>query len=329
MKKKSLLLASLLLLGSCCDDSSGSVVSQKFIHKYGFDISEQEWEQREEDGQIVSMLKNGVRVAHTYENGSLHGPTTYTFPNSSVVERTLIYDQGNLLKEVVHDTAGLPMREEMYEFDNRTIITLWDEKGAPLSIEEYNGEILMDGKYYTADHDLESQVINGVGERVKRDRSGLLISRDQIENGIMIARTSYHPNALIHTISHYDSYQLHGIQQKFTSTGKSLMDLHWNHGILDGEKVIYRNGIKVAAIPYVNGQKNGLETHFDDLGNLTAEIEWKVDKKHGCSKLFTDETIDEEWFYKGSPVTAQKFGMLTDRAKMIADFPTDLPKENL
>ena len=317
-----------MLIAGCSDDTNSSVVSQKFVHKYGFDLSEQEWGEREEDGQIISMLKNGVKVTRSYENGTLHGPTTYTFPNSSVVEKILVYDQGTLLKEVTQDPAGLPMREEVYEFDDRTIITLWDEKGAPISIEEYDGEYLMEGKYYTADHELEGQVLGGVGERVKRERSGLLISRDGIDHGVMISRTSYHPSSLVHTISHYDNYQLHGIQQKFTSTGKPLMDLHWNHGVLDGEKVIYRNGIKVAAVPYVNGQKNGLETHFDDLGNLTAEIEWKNDKKHGCSKLFTDETIDEEWFYKGSAVSAQKFEMLTERAQMIADFAIQKPVEN-
>jgi len=327
MKKQSLLLASILLIAGCSDDKN-SVVAQKFVHKYGFDLSEEEWGEREEDGQIISTLKTGVKVARSYENGALHGPTTYTFPNSSVIEKTLVYDQGTLLKEVTQDPAGLPMREEVYEFDDRTLITLWDEKGAPISLEEYNDELLVDGKYYTPDHELEGQVISGIGERVKRDRSGLLISRDGIDNGIMTSRISYHPSGLVHTVSRYDNYQLHGLQQKFTSTGKPLMDLHWNHGVLDGEKVIYRNGIKVAIIPYVNGQKNGLETHFDDLGNLTAEIEWKLDKKHGCSKLFTDETVDEEWFYKGASVTVQKFEMLTERANMIADFPIEKAVEN-
>ncbi|MDE3046359.1 MAG: hypothetical protein KGJ02_06925 [Verrucomicrobiota bacterium] len=322
MKKSHLFLgSSVLLLMVGCGGSDNTVVSQKYVHKYGFDISEQEWEQREEDGQIISTLKNGVRIVRTYENGALHGPTTYSFPSSSVVEKLLVYDQGTLLKEVTNDTAGLPMREELYEFDDRTIITLWDEKGAPISIEEYDGELLMEGKYFTADHELEGQVKGGNGERVKRDRAGLLICRDSIEQGLMTSRTSYHPNGLVHTISHYDNYQLNGIQQKFTSTGKPLMDLHWDHGILNGEKVIYRNGIKVAAIPYVEGQRNGLETHFDDLGNLTAEITWKSDKKHGCSKLYTDETIDEEWFYKGQAVSAQKFDMLLQRARMIADLP--------
>ena len=315
------LLALLAALIASCQNSAplDQIVSQTYVHKYGFDVSEEEWQERAQEGQVVAILKNGVKISRSFESGQLHGPTTHTFPHSSTVEKLLVYDQGTLLKETLYDPDGMPIREDLYEFDDRNIITLWDEKGVPLSIEEYDGEILMEGKYYTPEHSLEAHVEEGCGQRVKRDRTGLLISRDRIENGIIAERTTFHPTGETHAVSHYHDYQLHGEQLKFTSTGKPLMKLDWNHGILDGLKVVYRNGSKVAEIPYTNGLRDGIEYHYDDLGNLTAEIEWKNDKKHGFCKFYTDETVDTEWFFKGQSVTAQRFEMLQNRDRMVAD----------
>lgn len=322
MNHKRVLVAAcvpLLLSGCFSSDGINPVVSQQFVHKYGFSVTPQEWQEREGDGQIVEMLASGVKIVRSYENGALHGASTYTFPNSSVVEKLQVYDQGTLLKEVSYDGTGMPIREDVYEFDDRTITTLWDDKGAPLSIEEYNGGVLTDAKYYTASHELEGQVEGGFGERVRRDRSGLMLSRETIQNGIATVRTTYHPNGEIHTVSRYDGDQLHGEQLKFTSNGKPLMKLNWNHGVLDGHKVAFRNGFKVAEIPYVNGLKDGVETHFDDMGNLTAEIVWQKDKKHGPSKFFSEDSEEVEWFYRGQVVAKDRYDMLANRDRLVAD----------
>lgn len=321
MKRFPFLLTSCALITSCQTSSPlDDIVSQTYVHKYGFETSEKDWEARERDGQVVTMLKNGVKISRSFENGKLHGPTTYSFPHSQMVEKELVYDQGTLLKERVNDAAGIPIREEAYEFDNRKVITLWDEKGAPLSIEEYAGDALVEGKYYTAEHELEAKVDSGMGERVKRDRQGVLISKEEIDNGAVSCRTTYHPNGAIHTVSHYRDYQLHGSQLKYTASGKPLMELHWNNGVLDGEKIIYRNGSKVAVIPYVNGEKHGKEFHYDDLGNLTAEIEWRNDKKHGSTQLYTEDSVDTEWFFKGQSVSAEKFQNLESRDQVISEY---------
>jgi len=311
--------AGVLLTGCSSNKNTDDVVSQQFVHKYGFDVSEQEWEERAQDGQVITMMKNGVKVTRSYDNGKLHGSTTYTFPHSPIVEKLMVYDQGTLLKEVLHDAGGIPMREDVYEFDDRSIITHWDEKGSPLSIEEYVNESLQEGKYYTAEHELESQVENGNGTRIKRDRSGPMLCRDQIEKGAVVQRISYHPNGQIQSISNYQDYQLHGEQIKNTPSGKPLMVQHWNHGVLDGIKTIYRNGIKIAEVPYVNGQKHGTELHFDDFGTLTAEITWKNDKKHGISRFHSEEMTENEWFFNGQAVNEQKYDLLESRQKLIAE----------
>ena len=147
--KLALALTSGLFLASChCNNSLDQVISQKYVHKYGFNVSPKEWEERSQDGQIVEELKNGITITKSYENGELHGPTTYTFANSKVVEKLLVYDQGTLLKETAFDVAGMPMREDLYEFDDRNVITLWSDRGIPLSVEEYENDTLVHGKYF-------------------------------------------------------------------------------------------------------------------------------------------------------------------------------------
>ena len=310
-----------------CGSVSSDILSQQFVHKYGFNMSEQEWEERAKDGQAITVLKDGVRITRSYEGGQLHGITTYSFPHSSIIERLLAYDHGVLLKEVLHDARGIPVREEAYEFDNRTIITLWDEHGSPLSIEKYVDESLVEATYYTPEHELEARVESGNGERVRRDRTGLLICRDKIESGALTKRTSYHPNGQIHTVSHYRNFQLHDEQLKYTASGKPLMALQWNHGVLEGPKVIYRNGLKISEIPYTNGQKHGTERHFDDFGQLTAEIQWFNDKKHGASRFHTDETLFTEWYYRGQLVEEGKYRELETQDNFITDLNQSLKEE--
>lgn len=316
----SLWLLCALGITGCSTSSLPEIVSEKYVHKYGFEVSEEEWESRSQEGEHIALLQNGVEVKKTYEKGKLHGPTTYTYPHSKTVEKLLVYSNGTLLKETSFDLQGMPIREDLYEIDNHVQITLWNEQGVPLSIEEYEEDRLLEAQYFTPEHTLEGSVQDGIGYRYKRERKGELLSKDTIQDGYMIARITFHPSGEIHTVSHYKDYQLHGEQEKFAATGKPLLKLHWNNGVLDGYKITYRNGWKVSEIPFVQGKREGIERHFDDLGNLTAEIEWKNDKKHGMAKFYADDLTETEWFYKGQTVNAEKFQTLEERDLQFAKF---------
>lgn len=321
------LFASCLSLASCTTHDSPDILSQSFVHKYGFDLSQDEWVDRAQEGQIITRLQSGVVVTQNYANGALHGLTTYTFPHSTKIEKERLYDQGTLLQETLRDEHGIPIQQEMYEFDQRTILTQWDEKGVPMSVEEFEQGVLTEGKYYTQDHELEARVEDGFGERIKRDRSGLLISRDTLESGELVARINYHPNGTIQSLSHYAHHQLHGEQLTYTPSGKPLLKLAWNQGQLDGLKVIYRNGSKIAEIPYENGCKQGTEFHYDDLGNLTAEIQWRHDQKHGYTKFYAEDFVESEWFFNGTEVSAERFDLLTHREELIAEMNLHISEE--
>ncbi|NGX56448.1 MAG: hypothetical protein K1060chlam5_00691 [Candidatus Anoxychlamydiales bacterium] len=304
---------------SCNKDNDSNVVTQHFVHKYGFDMSEDEWQDREKEGQSISVLDSGVTVTNSYDNGMLHGATTYTYPNSETIDTLYVYDQGSLVKEVSHDATGLPYKEEVYELDTKKTVTFWDKNGVPISVEQYEDEKLINGKYYKPDNDIEASIQNGSGIRIKRDRDGELISKDTVEKGNLFSRTTYHPNGAIKSKMSFDGYQLHGEQLNYSPTGTVLMEMNWKHGELDGMKYVYQSGKKIKEIPYSNGKKNGVERHFDENSRLLVEIHWENDKKHGSHRVYSEENTDIKWYYKGKAVSLKKFEDFNFREKLIVD----------
>lgn len=300
--KKVIPIIALATVFSACTSSYNNVVSQRYIHKYGFDVSKNEWNERESDGKVVTLLENGVKVTESFENGVLHGPSSYTFPQSNTPEKIAIYDQGTLMKEVINDKKGVPIQEVAYEFDNRKVVTFWDQNGAPLSVEEYENDNLVEGSYYNSLGEVESTIENGTGLRVKRDRMGKLLLKDQMEKSNLVQRITFHPNGEIESISQFDNYLLHGEQKIFTPNGDLNMISQWNKGVLDGKKICYRDGIPFLEIPYANGKKNGVEKRFDDEGRLISETAYMDDLKHGPSIAYIGKESKTNWFYKDRPM---------------------------
>ncbi|MBN2478962.1 MAG: toxin-antitoxin system YwqK family antitoxin [Parachlamydiales bacterium] len=319
--KWALLALPLVFLTSCKNDKDddSDVVSQKFIHKYGFDMSENEWETREKEGKSITVLENGVTVTKTFNADILHGPTTYTFPNSSVIAQVDLFDEGTLIKQTFHDENGMPYKEESFEPGENTTITLWDKFGVPISVEQYQEGNLANGKYYKPDNDLEASIQSGNGIRMKRDRNGELLYKDVFEYGKLKNRTTYHPNGQVQSTMSFDDYDLHGEQITYSPSGTIVMRAEWDHGQLDGIKTAYRNGNKIMEIPYHNGKKNGVEKHWDDNGRLAAEIHWDNDKKHGSHREYKDEDTEIKWYYKGKNVSMKKFEEFSHREHLVVD----------
>src|SRR3972149_3913781 len=79
------------------------VISQRFVHKYGYALTQNEWESNQYPGQVITSLRNGVTITTTYENGVPHGACTHTFPNSQTIETYFLYNQGEKVKEIHYD----------------------------------------------------------------------------------------------------------------------------------------------------------------------------------------------------------------------------------
>ncbi len=313
------LIALPFIFSSCLNTSKENIISQRFVHKYGFIVDEKEWKNRDRDGKIEQILDNGVHVVKNYENGKLQGLTTHTFPYSPMIEKHYVYDQGELLKEIIHDRQGIPIVEEVYEYDQRTIITHWDAKGAPIRIEEYEDAQIITGTYFNSLNEVESKIENRSGTRHKRDREGTLLLIDQIQNSILTHRVTYHPNNQIHMTSHFENYQLQGNQKIYSPNGQVYLELNWQDGLLNGPKISYRNGIKFQHTSYVLGLKEGIERNFDEQEALVSEITYQNDLKHGMSVYYSrKDSVAKEWFYLGHLVTQEKFEMLIARDEMVA-----------
>jgi antitoxin component YwqK of YwqJK toxin-antitoxin module len=333
MKAKTFILFATLVgffLISCESSKDSNVISQRYIHKYGFDITKKEWDSRQGEGQIVTLAKNGVTVAQAYSDNVLHGTTTYTFPHSKIIHKTHVYEDGNLIKKVTNDKFGIPLFEESTEYDNRMVLTYWDEKGVPQRKEEYLNKLLISGDYFKPNNEKEAKIEEGSGYRILRTRQGKLLHKDLFEGGKLVTRISYHDNGQIQSKTSYKNYTLHGDQKKYAPNGNLVLDQTWDDGKINGYMYQYHNNLKIAEVYYDMGKKDGIEKHWTKDGSLTTEIHWEKGQKHGSDRFFSDEDTQINWYFRGKNVSPQTFQLKVYEEKLMAqikDNNTNYPLE--
>lgn len=308
------------LLSSCQkNDKDSEVVSQRFIHKYGFEVSQKEWEARNKNGEVIVTLSNGITQTSTYKSGVLHGAQNLSFPHSKIIQERCEYEEGTLVKKVSFEPTGLPIQEYSYDIEGKRILTLWDKNGVPLSMEEYENELLWSARYYNSQNEIEGTIVNGHGTRIKRNREGVLLSKEIVDNGKIVERKTFHPNGEIQSQSAFVDYQLHGRQETFSPSGKIITAANWVHGKIDGTMTCYRNNQIVNEIPYVDGKRHGIEKEYDLKGALVKEIHWDSDKKHGTARSYFDDYTDIQWYWKGVAVDLKKFQEQEFREQLMAE----------
>jgi antitoxin component YwqK of YwqJK toxin-antitoxin module len=320
------ILGALGILVCACQSHrrENDVVSQRYVHKYGYAVSQEEWESKNYPGQVITNLKNGVTVTATYENGYLHGPCNHTFPNSQTVEVYSLYNQDQLVKEIRYDIRGMPVREMVQLSPTRYSLTLWYNEGSPLSIEEYASEELLDAQYFTVNNETEGRVERGNGLRVRRDQYGTLISRDEIQGGYMVKRDTFYASGAPESSSHYLFEKLHGEKRAFAETGEPIAIEEYLNGALHGKATYFNNGTKYLEISYLDGFKNGIETHYVDGEEVSQEIHWENDKKHGPSTYYIDGYTQIHWYYDGERVSRNKYEELARLDDMISQISPDV-----
>ena len=315
-------ILNLLLLCGCKDDNKDdNVISERYIHKYGYAVSKQDWEEKNYPGQIITDLSNGVTITATFENGLKHGPTTYTFPHSQAIEHYFLYNQGNRVKEISYDSAGIPVKEWVQLSPTRYSITRWYSQGSPMAVEEFVGQELLEGQYLTIVNDLESRVEKGVGEAIRRDCNGVLLARELFEEGYAVKKEAFYPNGAPESIAYYYLNSLHGEKRTFAQNGEPLAIEEWVNGQLHGKSTYFKNGNRYLEIAYLYGQKNGIERHFVDADMISQEITWENDLKHGPSVFYADGKAEYHWFYAGESVSKRKYDEMTDMDQVISHTP--------
>ena len=322
MNKRYLPLAlSLLLLYGCGGSNSheNSIVSQKYVHKFGYAVSKEDWMQKDYPGQVITTLSNGVTITSTYEGSTLHGPTTHTYPNSQTIHYFYLYDHGTLSKEIVYNALGMPTRERVQLSPHRYTLTMWYHDGTPMCIEDYADEELLDGEYMTVNNEIESRVEKGNGLRITRDFKGTLLSKDIFENGYIAKQETFYPSGTPESIVHFAMNKLHGEKRTFAESGEPLSIEEWVGGQLHGKSTYFANGIKQVEIHYLHGAKNGPELHYRDDGMTVAqEILWENDRRQGPTTYYVDGSTQTEWWYEGKHITQKRYEELDRLDQMIS-----------
>lgn len=322
MKKFPLVLFCItgLALTSCHDKKKNNeeVVAKRYIHKYGYDVSQEEWETSKYPGQEVTTLRNGVTITSTYEDGVLNGPTTYTFPHSQTKQCTEYYDKGHLIKKINYTIQGLPSSEELYLGETHLKVTTWFPSGTPQSIEEYLDGKLVNAEYCDQSNNAVARITKGEGERILRNQHHKVIGKELFKEGVLVQLERYHANGNPAEIVEYAAGQLHGDKKVFAENGEPLSIEEYFSGKKDGLCSYFQNGCKFLEIEYAEGRKEGVERHYIDGDILVEETHWFDGKKHGPSTIFHDGMSKTAWFYNNERVSAEKFKDLTQREKEIA-----------
>lgn len=300
-------LMSLTLIGCSQRSNEPEVVKETYIHRYGVEVTPQDWTQRGRSGQVISKLRNGVTVTRSYKDGQFDGVTTFTFPHSELIARTEEYTSGSLKKEIDHYPSGQPRIETIYRGEGNRSVNHWYDHGKILAKEIYRGEALIKGEYFKKDGQIESSVDNGHGERVARDDYGNLISRDAFSEGYLVTVTTYHPNGTPKEITPYVRNVVEGAKRSFLPDGEPITIETWQGGVQEGLTVLFQNGEKIAEIPYHNGIKSGVEKRFAGGKRVVEEITWVSGTKHGPYNTLVGDKIQTDWYHRGKRVSKNTF----------------------
>ena len=316
---------SLALLGLCVtgckknnQNQQASVISERYIHKYGYDVSKDEWAGATYPGQVITTLRNGVTITSSYEDGILNGPTTYTFPHSNTIESIHYFEHGHLIKKISYSIRGVPAKEIIYLGVDHVKTTMWYPNGTPMSVEEYIGNQLIEAEYYNTYNETEYRVKSGKGERVSKNELGKVIMKELIDGGAVVVKETYHPNGSPESIIPYHNGMVHGHKKLFAVTGEPLYIETWSLNSMDGLATYFQNGCKYLEVVYRNGRKDGVERHYIDGEHLVEETNWASGKKHGPSTIYHDGMSKTEWYYNDENVSQARFDELCERERSIS-----------
>lgn len=303
----------LVLLMGCRSNTPEEerVVSQKFMHKYGYPISKKDWETNAYPGEVSTRFGNGITMTAEYVDGKLHGLVTYTFPHSSAIERKCLYDLGELRKETRMGTSGSPIYEKEILSPHRIAIRTWYDQGSPRTDEVFSHGNLLEGTYFTIHNVAEAEVTRGQGVRMERNERGLLLAKELIENGHPVFRETFYSNGMLASKSALRDGKIHGTRSTFGQDGDPLAVEEWVDGNLHGLATYFKNGIKYREVPYHSGKKEGVERTFIDGRVIEQEISWENDVRHGLTTIYVDGNPEiEQWYYRDNPVRKERFDEL-------------------
>lgn len=308
-------VASLCLFGvaacmqsGCARSSTEEVAKVSYYHAYGPEVAETEWKEQGSSGEVVELQKNGVEVRKEYRNGVLHGTCSWSFPYSTIVSRFEEYENGTKVSAGKNFETGVPQFQEEWTPDQHRTVRAWYDDGVPRFIEEYTGNALANGQYFTLDGDVEASVSAGTGVRVERSRLGVLLTREQLAGGEVLAHESFYPNGQLKESIAFQDGQRDGLTRRYAEHGEPVVVEQWKNDALDGPMLVFEGGNLARQVPYARGKKHGVELRFrPGTEEIVEEVTWRQDVRHGVSKTFLQGQTIVDWYWKNGKVSEEQF----------------------
>lgn len=313
MKKIQLLSAFTLLslLTGCapCDDSWCSPCGEvTYVHKYGVQVDPEYWTATGQSGEVITNHRDGSVEVKSYNGGALHGRCTLTYPYSEQLRHVEEYNNNVCAKRQIFTEGGSPEFCTDYLGEGCTRVTQWYNCGTPRCIETYNNGLIIEAEYFDPQHNRESWVNQGQGERVQRDRFGQFLCLEIIRDGYMVQRTNYHPNGTIKEVIPYDTRGIiNGVVRTYNPDGSPNTVETWTNNQQHGTTVTYQNGEKATETPYVSGKKHGVEKRFLRGEYVTQEVTYYEDYVHGPTTTYMGDSVRVDWYYRGKVTTRTNY----------------------
>lgn len=296
MKNIFLILTAAVILSACTrKPQEADVVCKTYVHSYGVPLDEQDWEARGQDGQVTYILKDGVTVSQNYHKGILDGEASYTFPHTDFIQKREKYANGVLTEECWNGPNGIPQEQVIHQGSNKKTIVNWYDNGAPQCKEEYENNLLIKGDYYSTANQVESQIVDQNGIRIRRNATGELIAVDEVQNGIITQSTTYHINGTPESVTPYVNNQPEGLRRTFLNDGQPNTLEEWTNGQQHGTTTNFLNGERYSESIYVNGTKNGIEKCYRN-DQVAQETTWVNGQKHGPCHSYVGGNTKTTWY---------------------------------
>ncbi len=318
LKSIFLLTGASILLTSCNQKKNDDVVSTRRIHKFGYDIGEQEWEYNHPPGHLITTFRNGKTIIETYEDQLLHGDKTTSFDHSQTVQLREHYNKGVLVKTTTYNISGVPEVETLFKSPTHRIVKTWYSSGSPKSTEEFADIKLVNGQYFSINNETDSHITNGTGEKTMSNHFGDILEKQVYVNYEIAYIETYHQNGTPKVITSYKDGKIHGERKVFSPSADPISIENYAHGVKSGVCSYYQNGYVYQMTTYVDGRKHGLEKFFIDGETLSEETVYVSGLKHGPSIFYCDGSSRTEWFFNDEKVSRSKFDQYEERDMMIS-----------
>ncbi|MCB1212716.1 MAG: hypothetical protein KDK40_00290 [Chlamydiia bacterium] len=290
-----------------------SCISESYIHKYGVSVPKNEWISQGRSGNVIRTLTDGTTQTSRYINGKLHGETVKTFPYSTTPERIWLYANGTLKGEKLYAPSGILIEEKEYLGPEQVSVKSFFDNGDLKSQELIEAGLLTRAKYYNANQNVESGVEAGFGAITLRDRFGQLISLSKVEDGVVMTSTYYYPNGMPRSMAHHKNGEIHGVRKTFLPSGEPQTVEMWIDGVQQGMTEEFQDGERVAEIPYVDGQKQGVERRYRNEAEIVEEVTWDRGQRHGPTFRYIGGVVHTDWYHKDRHVSREQYQRYNSR----------------